>query len=252
MDENAAKYEDNIMGDNVYLSIVIPAYNEESNIAVTLSDISEYLRQKDFACEVIVADDGSRDNTAKEAEGQKGKFNDFRIIKSTPNRGKGYVLRKAILESRGNYVLFMDADNSTSIYEMDKFIPLLRQDADVYIASRRTSGSEVRVPALRKIMGEVYILLSRLILGIGVSDINCGFKLFTKKAAKDGFSKQVMDDWSFDAEVLFICNKQKFRVVEIPVKWEHRDTSKVRPVKDAVRSFVSLVKIKMNDIKGLY
>ena len=123
---------------------------------------------------------------------------------------------------------------------------------DGYIACRRVSGSDVKVPISRKVMGNVYILLARLILGISVSDINCGFKMFRQGAAKTVFSEQIMDDWSFDAEVLYLCGKHGYRIKEIPVTWVHKTTSKVRPLRDGINSFISLMKIRMNEINGKY
>jgi len=234
------------------ISVVIPAYNEESNISGTLTEVHGYLSGKGLDYEVIVVDDGSTDGTLFRARGFEGNIPGFRVIESSPNRGKGYVLRKAMLRASGDRILFMDADNSTSIKELEKFIPVLDKEADVYIASRRIPGAEVEVPFIRRVMGTVYIYLAEIILGIRVSDINCGFKIFSRKAAHDVFQEQVMDDWSFDAEVLYLCKKKGYDVKEVPVTWEHKDTSKVKPFRDAVKSFASLVRIKMNDIRGVY
>lgn len=234
------------------ISVVIPAYNEESNISGTLTEVHGYLSGKGLDYEVIVVDDGSTDGTLVRARGFEGNIPGFRVIESSPNRGKGYVLRKAMLRASGDRILFMDADNSTSIKELEKFIPVLDKEADVYIASRRIPGAEVEVPFIRRVMGTVYIYLAEIILGIRVSDINCGFKIFSRKAAHDVFQEQVMDDWSFDAEVLYLCKKKGYDVKEVPVTWEHKDTSKVKPFRDAVKSFASLVRIKMNDIRGVY
>jgi len=240
------------MERHVFLSIIIPTFNEEPNISGTLSEVSEYLGERDLSYEIIIVDDGSGDMTVKKVGEFGEKLQNLRIIESSPNRGKGYVLRKAIFQSGGEYVMFMDADSSTSVYEMDKFLPLLKEKYDVYIASRRIPGSEVRVPVERKAMGNIYILLSRIMLGIRVSDLNCGFKMFTQEAAKKIFSMQVMDDWSFDAEVLFLCEKYGYRIKEIPVKWVHKTTSKVRPLRDGINSFLSLITIKQNDLRGKY
>ena len=237
-----------------YISIVIPAYNEEKNIQLTLKEIAEYLQKKDFPYEIIVADDGSSDSTVKLAEEFGEYFNDFRIILSSPNRGKGYVLRKGMLEAKGKYIMFMDADNATSIYELDKFLPYLEDGCDAVIASRRLKDSEIVVPEsfLRILMGNVYIILSRILIGGRVSDFNCGFKAYKNESAKKIFSHQKMDDWSFDTELIFLLNKNKMTIKEIPVKWEHKDDSKVKPLKAGIESFLSLLKIRYNDITKKY
>jgi dolichyl-phosphate beta-glucosyltransferase len=236
----------------MYLSIVIPAYNEEKNIGETLSEIETYLSNKEFTSEVILIDDGSIDWTVIKAKEFDGRIVGLKIIESKPNYGKGYVIRKAMLEAEGEYILFMDADNSTSIKEIDKFLIVLSHKFDVYIASRRISGSSVNVPLMRRALGFVYILMARIILGIGVSDINCGFKVYTRTAAQTVFKKQLMNDWSFDAENLFTARKYGYNVKEIPVEWKHKYTSKVKPVRDGLKSFWSLVKIRLNDILGKY
>ena len=237
---------------DICLSVVIPAYNEEVNISGTLAEVSDYLRGKSFTYEVIVVDDGSTDATLSRAREFEGRLPELCIIESVPNRGKGYALRKAMLRAVGDHILFMDADNSTSIKELDKFPSFAEGGAEVYIASRRIPGAEVDVPFKRRVMGTVYIYLAEIILGIRVSDINCGFKVFSREAAREVFSKQIMNDWSFDAEVLYLCKKRGYGIKEVPVTWEHKDTSKVKPLQDAVKSFVSLVRIKGNDIKGVY
>lgn len=237
---------------NTYLSIIIPAYNEEKNIEGTLSDIEKYLLKKDFEHELILIDDGSIDWTVPKAQDFKGRLKNFSIIESKPNRGKGHVIKKAMLEAKGECVLFMDADNSTSIRELDKFLPVIARDIPIYIASRRISGSRVDVPLSRRVLGFVYIFFSRVILGLRVSDINCGFKIYRREVIREIFSKQLMNDWSFDAEDLFIASKRGYRIKEVPVEWAHKNTSKVRPLKDGINSFISLAKIRANDLAGKY
>jgi dolichyl-phosphate beta-glucosyltransferase len=240
------------VSEKVYLSIIIPAYNEEENIAFTLSKIAEYLKGKEFSYDITVVDDGSGDATVRKALEFKDKLNNFQVIESKPNRGKGFVLKKSMLQAAGEYIMFMDADSSVSIGELDKFLLQLKDGSDIYIASRRISGAEVIMPWQREIAGKVFILLSKFILGLPVNDINCGFKLFRRDAARDVFSRQVMNDWSYDAEILFLSKKYGYKVKEIPVKWVYKATSKVRPLRDAISSFISLMKIRNNEINKKY
>ncbi|MFA6635518.1 MAG: glycosyltransferase [Candidatus Omnitrophota bacterium] len=236
----------------MYLSVIIPAYNEEKNIEGTLAEIEAYLAGKDLASEVILIDDGSINWTVVKAREFEERIRDFRIIESKPNHGKGYVVRRAMLEAQGEYSLFMDADNSTSIKELENFLPAISDKFDIYIASRRISGSKVKVPIMRRALGNVYIFVARILLGIGISDINCGFKIYSKKSVQDIFTKQLMNDWSFDAENLFVAKKYGYKIKEIPVEWKHKYTSKVRPFSDGIKSFTSLVKIRTNDLLGKY
>lgn len=242
------------MSNNVFLSIVIPAYNEANNIKNTLSEISGYVKEKAFGYELIVIDDGSTDGTYDLALSCSPLFTNFKVLKNEGNKGKGYSVRKGVLSARGEYALFMDADNSTSIYEFDKFLPHLKEGYDVVIASRRLKDSLVEEPQplLRARMGQFYIFLTKIILGLNMSDFNCGFKVFLTRSARFIFELQKMDDWSFDVEVLFLINKYGLKIKEVPVRWLHKSGSKVKPVKDAIRSFISIVKIKSNDLKHLY
>ncbi len=240
--------------EKIFLSVVIPAYNEETNIGSTLAEVSKYLEGKGFLYEVIVIDDGSEDGTLEESLKSGEKLTNFRIIDSKPNMGKGYVVKKAMLEAKGRYAMFMDADNSTSIYEFDKFLPYLEQGYDAVIGSRRLKESEITVsePVMRIFLGHVYILLSKLLLCSNVTDFNCGFKVYKQESARRVFSLQRMKDWSFDTELIFLLNKLHMKIKEVPVKWAHKDTSKVKPLKAGVESFLSLIRIKINDIRGLY
>ncbi|MGB3056575.1 MAG: dolichyl-phosphate beta-glucosyltransferase [Candidatus Omnitrophota bacterium] len=240
--------------EELFLSVIIPSYNEERNIVSTLSEIAEYLGKKDFSYELILIDDGSEDPTVRSSREFENKISNFQLIESKPNRGKGYVLKKAMMKARGEYVMFMDADNSTSIYELDKFLPYLEEGYDAVIASRRIKGAEVVVPesVLRVLMGNVYILLSRIIFKLRVNDINCGFKAYRRDAARKIFSLQKMNDWSFDTELIFLIHKFGMRVKEVPVKWAHKYTSKVKPFRAGIQSFLSLLKIKLSDLKGDY
>lgn len=242
------------MKNHIFLSIIIPCYNEESNIGSTLDDVLNYLAHKSFSYEIIIVDDGSSDNTAAAAKRKALDFENFSIIINAENKGKGYSLRKGVPCAKGEIILFMDADNSTSIQEFDKFLPYFEQDYDAIIASRRLKGSVVgkSQPITRILLGQVYIFLSRLILNLKHRDLNCGFKAYKNAAAKKIFSLQRLDRWAFDTELLFLINKYDMKVKEVPVRWVHKSTSKVSPIKDGIKSFLDLITIRSNDIYGDY
>lgn len=242
------------MNKDTLLTIVIPAYNEERSIGNTLEEVAGYLMKKKIPYEVIIVDDGSKDRTVENAGARSNLFNNFKILKNIANKGKGYSVKRGVLSAEGDYILFMDADNSTSIYEFDKFLPYLKDGYDAVIASRRLKSSNVEEPQpfLRAKMGEFYIFLARLILGLKLSDFNCGFKAYNTETTRRIFELQSMNDWSFDVELLFLVNKYGLKIKEVPVKWVHKSGSKVKPVKDAIISFISILKIRANNIKHKY
>lgn len=242
------------MDNKIFLTIMIPAYNEEKNIKSTLLEISEYLKNKSFDCELIIVDDGSGDRTSEFAGSAASLFKRFSLLKNDHNRGKGYSVRRGMLAAKGEYTLFMDADNSTSIYEFDKFLPYLKEGYDVVIASRRLKDSLVEEPQpfLRAKMGKFYIFLSKIILKLNLSDFNCGFKVYKMESSRFIFNLQKMDGWSFDVEALFLANKYGLKIKEVPVRWVHKSGSKVRPFKDAMKSLISIFKIKVNDLNHIY
>lgn len=234
------------------ISIVIPAYNEELNIKNTLNEIIDYLKAFGSDYEILVVDDGSTDSTKAIAE-ETLLNNNGKLLKNERNMGKGAAIKKGMLAASGAIILFMDADNSTSIKELDKFLPYVKE-FDVVIGSRRIEGSDLEssAPAYRVILGNFYVWLSRILIKSVIRDYNCGFKLFKKEAARIIFSKQLMNDWSYDTEDIFLAEKFKFKIKEVPVKWVYRSTSKVKPLRDGIRSFASLLKIKTNDIQRRY
>ena len=241
------------------ISVIIPAYNEEKNIVATLDEVVNYLQKKfPDSWEIIVVDDKSSDKTVKLVRDYIQKQNygtKIKLLLNQNNMGKGASVRKGMLEAEGNIVLFMDADNSTKIIELEEMYPLLKKNkADIVIASRKLRDSVImhKQPLLRRIMSFSHHWLVSLILGVKVSDYNCGFKIFNKRAAKLLFSKQKNNRWVFDAEVLFLAKKYGFRIKEIPVHWEHKHTSKVVPVKAISRSLKELCTIVINNVKGAY
>lgn len=227
------------------LSVIIPAFNEEKRIGRTLDQVIAFLRQKSFSSEIIVVDDGSADKTIEVCESILGSF-PHKLIRNPENRGKGYVVRQGMLLAEGEFVLFTDADLSTPISEVDRFLVSLAGEYDVVIGSRALEGSqiEVRQNSLRETMGKVFNWCARLISFKGIHDSQCGFKCFTKKAAKDLFSRQKLDGFSFDAEILFLAQKRGYKILETPVVWRNSFQSRVQILRDPVSMFVDLLRIR--------
>ncbi len=243
---------------NEKLTVVIPAFNEAKKIEVTINEVTGYLSGKGYGYELIIVDDGSEDDTLDIIKRYKALNSNgcIRILKNKPNRGKGHAVRKGIMEASGGYVLFMDADNSTRIFELERMLPCFEDGYDIIIGSRRLKNIPddivISQPSYRHILGEIYIYISRLFFKISVRDYNCGFKMFKSNVAKKIFSRQRMNDWSFDLETLFLVEKYNLKIKEVPVNWKHYEGSKVRPVLDGIKSFISLFKIKSNDVSGKY
>jgi len=243
---------------NEKLTIVIPAFNEAKKIESTVNEVTDFLSDKGYSYEVIVIDDGSDDDTLDIIKRYKdiNSNGNIRILENVHNRGKGYAVRKGIIAATGDYILFMDADNSTRIFELERMLPCLEDGNDIVIGSRRVKSVSddimIDQPFLRHILGEIYIYISRLFFKISVRDYNCGFKMFKNNVAKKIFSIQLMDDWSFDLETLFLVEKYNYKIKELPVNWKHYKGSKVKPVLDGIKSFISILKIKANDMTGKY
>ncbi|MBD3296686.1 MAG: glycosyltransferase [Candidatus Omnitrophica bacterium] len=243
------------MAEDIFLSVLIPSYNEAENIEPTLREIAEYLSGRDLVAEVIVIDDGSDDDTSKKAKKIADKFTSLKLLSYSPNRGKGYAVKKGFEAATGRYAMWIDADNSTSIKELDAFLPYMNGEWDAVIGSRRLKGSDIveREPFLRIFMGQFYIALCNIILGLGVKDVNCGFKVFDNAKVGPLAVQMRSSGWSLDAELMFLMRRKGYTIKELPVRWEHHDkTSKVKPLKAAVDSFSSLVRIRVDHIRGLY
>lgn len=235
----------------MYLSIIIPAYNEERRIVKTLRSIDSYCKKSNFDYEILVVNDGSTDNTVKVVDDLK--IDNLRIINNNQNVGKGYVVRQGLLAGKGKYRLFTDADNSTPIEELDKFLPYLEEN-DVLIASRNLKGAitPVAQPFYRKILGGMYRFLTKSIVGLRmVKDSQCGFKVLNEKVVNNVLSKCVINGLSFDVEILIIAQKFGYKIKEIPVTWIDDKDSKVTfsRMKKAV---YELFYIRWNLIRGIY
>src|ERR1700684_2739861 len=240
--------------DEMTYSIVIPAYNEGQRLGETLERVLTYVRQQGWDAEVIVVNDGSRDNTAQIVRTFAEKHPNLRLVENPGNRGKGYSVRNGILNSRGDIVVFSDADLSSPIEEMPKLLEALAAGADIAIGSRWLSpGLQIHRQSLhRQLFGRVFNGLNRIILGLRFKDTQCGFKAFTRKAAQTILPLQRIERWGFDPEILFLARKFGFRVEEVAVRWGHVGGTRINPLIDGARMFQEMVRIRWNDLTGKY
>ena len=238
----------------IYLSVIIPAYNEEKRLPGTLDSIAEYIKSMKKEVEVIVVVDGSRDNTKQVAESYKDKIAGLRVLDYGDNRGKGFAVKTGMLEAKGEYVLFMDADNATPLSEVEKLWPFV-SGYEIVIGSRHLKDSNVVIkqPWYRILISRLGNFVIQALIIKDIKDTQCGFKLFTCKAAQEIFSRQQIDRWGFDMEILSIAQKVLgYKIKEVPVSWYNSAESRLRPVRDALRTLRELLKIKSNLITGKY
>ncbi len=238
----------------VFLSIIIPCYNEERRIGDTLRKVDHFLQNQHFLSEVIIVDDGSRDQTQALVQKFIEEKPSFRLIKNEVNLGKGGSVKKGMLLARGEVRLFSDADLSTPIEEIIGFLKLVKE-FDVVIGSRRVKGADVRVrqPILREGAGRIFSLLVRLLTLRGFIDTQCGFKMFTSQAAVDIFSRQTINRFGFDVEILYIAVRRlNLKVKEAPVQWFDSPFTRVRLFQDSLNMFMDLLRIRLNDWAGTY
>jgi len=236
------------------LSVIIPAYNEENRIPKTLREIDKYLKEQPYEYEILVVNDGSSDNTVNIVNELKREIANLKLIDNKENHGKGYVVRQGMLTALGAYRLFTDADNSTSIDQIEKMWPWFEQGYDIVIGSRDVKGAKLDPPQpfIRRFIGDIFKLIRKIICGLwDVQDTQCGFKCFTAKAADDIFSLTKIDGFSFDVEALLIGKHLGYKIKEIPVVWKNNLESKVR-LKSAAKMLTQLLQIRMNLLKGAY
>lgn len=235
-------------------SIVLPAYNEAERIAATLDKVLRYARQPGGTTEIIVVNDGSSDSTAEIVREYALRQPALRLIENPGNRGKGFSVRNGILHARGDLLLFSDADLSSPIQEADKLFAAIQAGADVAIGSRwvRKELQVKRQPIHRRILGRMFNLALRVVLGLNFKDTQCGFKAFRRSAAQQIFPLQRIERWGFDPEVLYLAKSAGLRVEEVPVEWAHRTGTHISPLRDGLRMFVELFKIRWNAISGKY
>ncbi len=225
-------------------SIVVPAFNEEERLGDTLQVIRSFIDSQPLNFELLVVDDGSTDGTAALVE---SRFPMVRLLRNPENRGKGYSIRSGLLEARGRWILFSDADLSTPIEEMPRFEEKLRQGADVVIASRALPNSVIEVHQAwwRERSGRIFNCLVRLISGLPYPDTQCGFKAYRREAARRIASLQRIDGWAFDVEQLRLAKMLGLSVEEIPVHWINSSASKLSFLRDAPRMLLDVFKIRL-------
>jgi dolichyl-phosphate beta-glucosyltransferase len=232
------------------ISVVIPAYNESERIKKTLERICNYLN--DVACEweIIVVDDGSTDTTFQIVKECAEKEERIHIIKNERNMGKGYSVKRGVLQGKGKYILFSDADLSAPIEELEKLIKYLSKGYDIAIGSRGLPASDIRIhqPWYRERMGKIFNLFVQILALPGIWDTQCGFKCFKREVAHKVFKLQRIHGFAFDVEVLYIARKFKYKTKEIPIQWMDAKGTKVHPIKDAARMLFELIHIRINDI----
>ena len=246
-----------------YLSIIVPAYNEEQRLPKTLRNITSYVQDSGFAAEVIIVDDGSADDTARVVEEFAASHPIVHLIRNE-HMGKACAVQTGMLAAKGRYVLFTDADGATPISEADKLLSLLEQGYDVAIASREGAGAQRHhEPWHRHVMGRVFNLIVRTLAVPGIQDTQCGFKAFRQGAARDLFGHMQLYAagsgavrgavvTAFDVEILFLAWKWGYKIAQVPVLWYYGAESKVNPIKDSLRNLRDVLRVRWNDVRGRY
>lgn len=248
--------------NKIFLSVVIPSYDEMTNLQKGVLDkIEHFLTKKKFGYEVIIVDDGSKDGSCEFVEEFIKENPNFRLIKNS-HMGKAGSVTTGVLEAKGDYILFTDMDQATPIEQTEKLLPCFSEGFDVVIGSRlQRKGS----PLTRRLMSKSVIVIRSFLIGLpDIRDTQCGFKMFTKKAAYDLFNKiknlhngfKKIQGSSvtagFDVELLYLAEKHRYKIKEVPIEWLYVETRRVNPIKDSFDGLIDLIKIKMNIAKGVY
>ena len=230
-----------------YLAVVVPAYNEEPRILPTLQRIKAYLCEQDYSWSVTVVSDGSTDKTNEIVGAFSADNPCFHLLAYTPNKGKGFAVRKGMLEAEGEYILFSDADLAAPIEEIEKLLPPVKEGTPIAIGSRplKESKLEIHQPWYREFLGRASNVAIQTVGIRGIKDTQCGFKLFTWSAAQDVFGRCKLNGFSFDFESLMIAHDLGLEIAEIPIRWSHQEGSKVVLWRDAPKALYDLVKLRL-------
>lgn len=234
-----------------FLSVIIPAHNEENRLPNTLEQVFDFLDKQPFTSEVIVVENGSSDKTLEVARQFTERHASLRVIQS--DRGKGAAVRKGMLEARGEYRFMCDADLSMPVNEIARFIPPAIEKTDIAIASREAQGAvRYNEPLHRHLGGRAINFIIQLFILPGLNDTQCGFKCFTAQVAEDIFSLQILTGWSFDIELLYLARRHGYSIHEVPIDWIHHPETKVSAVRDAIRMIQDIFLIRSNARRGRY
>jgi dolichyl-phosphate beta-glucosyltransferase len=234
-----------------FLSIVIPAYNEASRIVTSLASLEKYTRGKDFEIETIIVDDGSTDHTAELASKLAG----ICVLRNIRNRGKGFSVRRGVLQARGEFILFTDADFSAPIDEADKLIAAIESShADAAVGSRALERDLIGAhqSPWRELSGRLFNLLVRIFTGLSIQDTQCGFKLFRRETTRHAFELQRVERFGFDPEILFLIKREGGGLLEVPVRWSHSPGSKVRYLRDSLLMTRDLLVLRWRALTNQY
>lgn len=241
------------MPEQIFLSVVIPAYNETERLPHTLKATKAYLDKQDYAWEIAVVDDGSKDKTADLVRSESVMDTRIKLLQYGRNRGKGYAVRYGMTHVKGQYRLFMDADNSTSVDHFAKFFPIFDDGFDIVIGSRDIKGAEIAVhqPKWKEALGDLGNLWIQFWAIPGIRDTQAGFKVFTAKAADDVFPRLTIDRWGFDVEALAVARWLGYKISEQPIRWINDPNSKVS-ASAYLEVLQEVVQVRINKIKGTY
>ena len=241
------------MSDEIFLSVVIPAYNEAERLPHTLSATKAYLEKQNYTWEIAVVDDGSKDKTADLVRSASVVDSRIHLLQYGNNRGKGYAVRYGMTHVTGKYRLFMDADNSTTIDHFAKFLPIFDDGYDAVIGSRDTKGAEIAVhqPKWKELLGDLGNIWIQFWAIPGIKDTQAGFKVFTAKAADDVFKRLTIDRWGFDVEALAVARWLGYKISEQPIRWVNDPNSKVS-TSAYIEVLQEVVQVRLNKWKGVY
>ena len=242
------------MNSKYYLSIIIPSYEEEAQLQLTLPKLRNYLIKQDYPWEVIIVDDGSSDGTSRIPHEIFRKTESVKVLTNPKNRGKGYSVKQGVIEASGKLILVSDADFSTPIEDFEKLHNYIKQGYDIAIGSRSLADSniEIRQTWYREGMGRIFNVFVQMLVLRGFVDTQCGFKCFDREKLIPIFSQMTVDGFCFDVEFLFISKKRGLKTIEVDINWRDSPHSQVSLVTDPIRMLLDLVRIRQNDKKGIY